>query len=352
MSTYKVPAQDAGSPSRFLNIPGLARLVVPGFSSVTEVRRGTWLVNTATALLFALGGGLLYVSFRAQFVFIFATKHASRASIIEALALDAGMVIFSLLALGLARSGQNAKVERVLILACAVGSSVMNYAASDAASIRSVLVYVMPPLFLAVVTDRVIAGIRRHWTGDSERSAWSVAGYVTGKAALYSLRTILAPRESLKGIRRYVLESAPLPQIPAPVKVLSIGSSSQESEALNPGHSARTTAPSLVVNANSVNSGSRSRRGSQVASTATEKAPSKKDSLLALYRAHGAYGDREKASRIASELAPQVGLQAGTARTYIYAELASMTPPGNADQKPEQSEEQGAAQTAGTEAQA
>jgi uncharacterized RDD family membrane protein YckC len=33
------------------------------------------------------------------------------------------------------------------------------------------------------------------------------------------------------------------------------------------------------------------------------------------------YGKRSRASRVAAELAPQAGLQAGTARSYLYAEL-------------------------------
>ena len=47
----------------------------------------------------------------------------------------------------------------------------------------------------------------------------------------------------------------------------------------------------------------------------------KKAVLLALYRAHPDYGDRSRASRVAAELAAQAGLQAGTARSYVYAEL-------------------------------
>ena len=52
----------------------------------------------------------------------------------------------------------------------------------------------------------------------------------------------------------------------------------------------------------------------------------KKAVLLALYRAHPDYGDRSAASRVAAELAPQAGLQAGTARSYLYAELDGRTP--------------------------
>jgi len=48
--------------------------------------------------------------------------------------------------------------------------------------------------------------------------------------------------------------------------------------------------------------------------------------LLGLYRAHPDYGDRITASRVAAELAAQAGLQAGTARSYLYAELDGRTP--------------------------
>ena len=54
---------------------------------------------------------------------------------------------------------------------------------------------------------------------------------------------------------------------------------------------------------------------------ATGPPRTKKAVLLALYRVHPEYGDRGTASRVAAELAPQAGLQAGTARSYVYAEL-------------------------------
>ncbi|HEY6316004.1 MAG TPA: hypothetical protein VIY52_35070 [Streptosporangiaceae bacterium] len=48
--------------------------------------------------------------------------------------------------------------------------------------------------------------------------------------------------------------------------------------------------------------------------------------MLGLYRAHPDYGDRRRASRVAAELAPQAGLQPGTARRHLYAELDGRTP--------------------------
>ena len=60
--------------------------------------------------------------------------------------------------------------------------------------------------------------------------------------------------------------------------------------------------------------------------------PTKKAHLLALYRAHGDYGRREAAGRVAGELAGPAGLQAGTARAYIYEELSRLAAQGKEDQ--------------------
>src|SRR5262245_8193187 len=191
------------------------------------------------------------------------------------------MIVFTLLALGLSRTGKSARAERILILACAAASSYMNVSAADVASTRSVAAYAIAPVALAVVVDRVVAVIRRHVLADLEPSAWGTVGLaaaaavrITGLVLLYCLRFALAAPETARGLRRMVLDAAPLPALPeAPAP-----------EAAGP---PRT----------------------------------KKAVLLALYRAHPDYGDRGRASRVAAELAAQAGLQAGTARSYLYAEL-------------------------------
>ena len=71
----------------------------------TEREPGSLLVTAGMALLVLLDGGLLYVVFAAQDRFIFSVKHQNVASMIQALALDVAMIIFSVLALGLARKG-------------------------------------------------------------------------------------------------------------------------------------------------------------------------------------------------------------------------------------------------------
>lgn len=90
---------------------------------VREAPAGRSLVNAATVLLGILNAGLFAISLMAQYQYIFTAKHQSWPAYIEAVALDAAMIIFSLLALGLARAGQRAPVERFLIIACALGSA-------------------------------------------------------------------------------------------------------------------------------------------------------------------------------------------------------------------------------------
>jgi hypothetical protein len=270
--------------------PGLFEVGrVNGERLITNVRRiagadrapGSALVLAATVLLGLLAAGLFVVSLAAQYRYVFAVKHQSVPSAIEAIGLDVGMAVFSLLALGLAMAGQSARIERALIVVCAVASAGQNYAAADVTSPRSVAAYVMPPLFLALVVDRVVAVVRRHVLGDAERSVWAAVGRGLGAVAkglglvlLYLLRFALAPPSTSAGLRRVVLIATPLPGLEA----------QEQRQAIDP-------------------------------------LPTKKAALLALYRAHPEYGVKASASKVAAELAPLAGLSAGTARAYLYAEL-------------------------------
>ena len=210
--------------------PGLFEVGrVNGERLITNVRRiagadrapGSALVSAATILLGLLAAGLFVVSLTAQYRYVFAVKHQSVPSAIEAVGLDVGMAVFSLLALGLAMAGQSARIERALIVVCAVASAGQNYAAADVTSPRSVAAYVMPPLFLALVVDRVVAVVRRHVLGDAERSVWAAVGRGLAAVAkglgvvlLYLLRLVLAPPSTSAGLRRLVLIAAPLPGRP------------------------------------------------------------------------------------------------------------------------------------------
>ena len=101
---------------------------------------------------------------------------------------------------------------------CAGASAGMNVAAADPASWRSVAAYIAAPVFLAVITDRVIAVIRQHVLPFDAESAWAPLGRTAVAAlrlaavmALYLLRTVLAPSGTLRGLRQMVLDAAPVP---------------------------------------------------------------------------------------------------------------------------------------------
>ena len=64
---------------------------------------GSVLIAVAAWLLALMGGGALFVSFSAQYAYLLAVRRQDAASVIEALLLDLGMIVFTLLALGLAR---------------------------------------------------------------------------------------------------------------------------------------------------------------------------------------------------------------------------------------------------------
>ena len=212
------------------------------------------------------------------------------------------MVIFSLLALGLARAGQPAHTERGLIIACAAGSAAMNFAASNTGSARSVAAFVLPPVFLAVVIDRVVAVVRRHVLGDTGRSAW--AG--SGRVALYLLRFTLAAPSTAKGLRRQVLALTPLPDaartaVPAS-NVAALAAAPTPVSAAIP-----ATAPEPEAQVKVTAAGDRPRS-------------SKTARFLALVEdRHGALAgiDPAKVARIAADLAPEVGLDAGAARSAL-----------------------------------
>ena len=106
---------------------------------ITNVRRlagrerppGSVLIAAATWLLAILDAGLLYVSFDAQYTYIFAVKNARIPAMIEAAMLDAGMIILSALGIGLAMRGKASKAERFLIMICSAASAGMNFAAAN-----------------------------------------------------------------------------------------------------------------------------------------------------------------------------------------------------------------------------
>ena len=184
-------------------VTGIGRLAGSGRAP------GSRVIAFATWLLALLGAGLMYVSFDAQYQFILAQKGARAASLIEAAMLDAGMVILSALGIGLARAGKPSGSVRVLIMICAGASAGMNFAAADPGSWRSVVAYVSAPVFLAVITDRVIAVIRQHVLPPDTESAWTPLGRAAGGRAAAGGRRGLVPAADRARADRHAPGPAP-----------------------------------------------------------------------------------------------------------------------------------------------
>jgi hypothetical protein len=264
---------------------------------------GSRLVSTALALLFILAAGLLAVSFAAQYVYIFRERHQQIASVIEALSADLGLMILSLLALGLARKGKSAIPERWGIIAVAGLSAAMNFAAAADGDWRSVLAYCAPSVFLAYVIDRTVSVIRRHVLGmEDEKSpfvllakALAKVGKLLAIVILYTLRLFLAPIETPKGLRRIVLNATPLPA-PEPVVVLH-----DLPKAVSQAHAA--------LEARERKAGPRGPRGSSK-SAALIKAVIAKFGPLAEF-------PLDRVSPVCTDLSPEVGMDAGWARTVL-----------------------------------
>ena len=142
-----------------------------GTRHVTTVRRlagagrapGTVLISAAAWLLVLIGGGALYVDFDAQQQYVFTVRQHQAASIIEALLLDLLMIVFTLLALGLSRAGKSSRTERALILASARSRRPTRSVSTPTPPAPApIAAYILAPLTLAVVVDRVVAVIHRH----------------------------------------------------------------------------------------------------------------------------------------------------------------------------------------------
>lgn len=259
------------------------------------------LLGFAGLLLLALAVAMGIVSWHAQFAFIFAIKHQALAAALEALGLDCGAVVFSLLGIALARLGRRAVIERVLVCVCAAGSCAMNAAGGDLGSPRSVAAFIMPPVLFAITSDRLVSVIRRSALGpkadaDSQRSAWRVAG--TG--VLYLMRLAVAPPSTIGGARRALLNATPLPAPAIP---------------------AAESGPAITATADSprpVRSARRA-RGAKPSVTKTQR-------LIDLVaERHGPLADfpLTDVSKVATATAAEVGLHAGSARAALKAAVVA-----------------------------
>ena len=278
------------------------------------------------------------MSFRAQYAFVDHAKRARVPSVLEALGLDTGAVIFALLALSLARHGRSGTVERVLNVACALGSLTMNLLAANLTSPRSITVWVLPSVLYALASDRLIAVVRR-WVQASdpaaqigqEGSAWRAFGGL----ALWMLRLIFDARGTVTGFRRWVLAAAPVAPgtraMTPPVADWPPALLAEENE--RDAGADRRTEPSPAIPATQPDPEAQAGRPQHDALAHQDLAPgeTKRAALIRLYEQSGQsgdtrYGDRAKTAALAGEIAAKIGYHPGTARRELAKYLATQPP--------------------------
>ena len=253
------------------------------------------LLAAASLLLTALAVAMGVVSWHAQYAFIFSVKHQQIASALEALGLDCGAVVFSILGIALARTGRRAVIERALVCVCAAWSCAMNAAGADLSSPRSVGAFVMPPVLFAITSDRLVSVIRRIALGpaadaESQRSAWRTGGL----AVLYAVRLAAAPVSTVRDGRLALLQATPVPGTATPAG---------ETQGLLDKEAARPDACG------------RSRDGMSKARQLITLASERHD--LATFPV-------ENVSRLATELAVHIGYNPGTARRVLLAHVRQL----------------------------
>src|SRR5579863_3801464 len=251
---------------------------------------GRWLRNAAAGLC-ALAAADATVSFTAQYRMVDATRHLAAIAALEAAVPDAAALVFACLGVALALHGRLAIRARALNLA-AVGASVFMNAIAAAPGWRNLAIWAMPPIAYALASDTLIGVVRAWALARHQQQAAVLADQeatplaVLGGLLLWLLRLVLAPASTLAGFRAWVLEECPV----APGR-----------RALRP---ARPVSP-------------RPHPSPQVAKVPHQTKTERFLNLIAERRGPLASIPLDAVGRLASSLAPEVGLNAGAARTAL-----------------------------------
>jgi hypothetical protein len=226
-----------------------------------------WLLAAAVGLC-VLAGAAAAVSYAAQYRLVYSARHLAVAAALEAAIPDAAALVFACLGVALAVYGRRAIRARLLNAASAGASVFMNVIAA-APGWRDLAVWAMPPAAYALASDTLIGVVRtgavaRHQAlaGPAREFSFLAAA---GGLVLWLLRLTVAPRSTLAGFRAWVVEECPVA----------------------PGRRARETKTARF--------------------------------LALVTREHGplAAVPLGQVARISAALAPQTGLNAGSARTAL-----------------------------------
>jgi hypothetical protein len=259
--------------------------------------------------LAVLAAAAAVVSYAAQYRMVLAAKGSAPAAALEAAIPDVAALIFATLGIALALHGRRAIRARVLNVAAVATSVTMNVLAAGHGW-RDLAVWAMPPVAYALASDTAI-GVVRAWTIARQKALnVALAGdeatplTIVGGLLLWLLRLGIAPVSTLAGFRAWVIEECPV----APGRRTRPAPPDLRSQVAP--HSVKVIAAGLPA----------SRRGGARVGTKTAR-------FLGLVASR--YGPLEDfpladVSRVSGELAPEVGLDPGAARSALRRHVLSL----------------------------
>jgi len=239
------------------------------------------------------------VSFAAQYRMVLAAKSVPAIAALEAGIPDVAALIFATLGIALALHGRRAIRARFLNIAAVATSVTMNVLAAGQGW-RDLAIWAMPPVGYALASDTAI-GVVRAWTLARQRALSEALAddeatplAVVAGLLLWLLRLALAPRSTLTGFRRWVIDECPA----AP------GRRAGQLQVTVPARAAITSRP-----------GAAPRGGTKTA-----------DFLGLVADRYGplAAFPLSDVSRVSTELAPEVGLHPGAARAALRRHVQSL----------------------------
>lgn len=276
-----------------------------------------WLRGAMLALGL-LAAAAAVVSYAAQYHMVYAAKGVQVVAALEAGIPDTAAVVFAALGIALALHGKRALRPRALNLAAVATSIFMNFAAAAGTNWRTVAIWVMPSIAYAVASDTAIGVIRAYTIARQRQLDEGLADEgttpldVLGGFLLWLLRLGLAPKSTLSGFRAWVVNSCPVApgtraQLLAPQNVAALPAAPAPGSAATPTAARASTARGERARKPRNGSGQRGR----------SKTARFMDLVGERFPAGLATIDPAEVSKLCAELAPQVELDAGAARSYL-----------------------------------
>ena len=186
----------------------------PGRTGPGQDRSGLWLRNAAAGLC-VLAAAAAAVSFTAQYRMADAARHLPAIAALEAAIPDAAALVFACLGIALALHGRRALRARTLNLASVAASVFMNAIAAEPGW-RNLAIWALPPVAYALASDTLIGVVRAWALARHHHLAATLAAdaatplAILGGLILWLLRLALAPASTLAGFRAWVLEECPV----------------------------------------------------------------------------------------------------------------------------------------------